>query len=126
MRDLLCAAVVLLLISVGAVDSHSQTGPTLHPAWFIQTSADQGAQGLAVAVDSAGNVLVAGKFSYHVSLGGMAVSSDTATGVDVYVAKLDANGKALWIKRTGGPGLDEVRGIGVDQNNDVVVAGSFA
>ena len=49
-----------------------------------------------VAVDVAGNVFIAGVFSRVLSLD--ASNTLTAVGDDVYLAKLDPTGKALWSK----------------------------
>jgi hypothetical protein len=123
-RRTLAGVAVFSILVCNAESQAAGTG--LVPAWFLQTSADQGAQGLAVALDSLGNSLVAGKFSSVASIGGMSVSSDSTTGIDVYVGKLDPSGKAVWLKRAGGPGSDEVRGMAVDQKDDVILTGAFS
>jgi hypothetical protein len=78
----------------------------------------------AVALDAAGNVIVAGLFSGTLSLGGTTLVS--AGDSDVFVAKLDAAGNHLWSKRFGGVGAQGARGVAVDAAGDVIVTGDFA
>jgi gliding motility-associated-like protein len=82
----------------------------------------------AVAKDNAGNVYIAGKFSganvdFDPSPAVFLLSS--AGGTDCFVAKYDAAGQFQWAFRFGGNSLDEVHGIGVDQNNNVFITGYF-
>ncbi len=46
-------------------------------------------------------------------------------GSDIFVGKLDNNGKWLWALSTGGEGEDYASGLGLDANNKVYVAGRF-
>ncbi|MBI4699654.1 MAG: SBBP repeat-containing protein [Deltaproteobacteria bacterium] len=78
-----------------------------------------------VAVDKAGNVLVAGYFGGTVSFG---CQSLTATGntLDAFVAQLDQkNGACLWSKRFGDAGSQYADGVAADGAGNVFVAGYF-
>jgi hypothetical protein len=70
----------------------------------------------SVAVDAAGNVLVAGS-----TLGSLAGPS--AGNTDAYVRKYSAAGAELWTRQFGGADCDESTALAVDAAGNVVVAG---
>lgn len=77
-----------------------------------------------IAVDSAGNVIVAGGFSGTASFGG---ASLTSAGLrDVFVIKLDPTGNVVFRQRAGGAGDDLAYGVATDGTNNVIVTGTFA
>jgi hypothetical protein len=76
---------------------------------------------LYAAVDSGGNVVLAGAFSGSVNVGGGALTS--AGGDDILVARLDSSGNHLWSKKFGGADDDEVSGVAVDGNGAVLLVG---
>lgn len=77
-----------------------------------------------VAVDSSGNTLVAGVFTGSVTLGGTTFLS--SGGLDALLAKVDAAGNPVWLKRFGGLGDQVLRGVAVDGGGNVYLAGYFA
>lgn len=86
---------------------------------------DPGLMVRSVAADGVGGRYLAGDFKGAASLGGKVVSS--AGLDDIFVARLDSQGKVAWIKTLGG-GLDEHQttgGIAVDGKGRVVVTGKF-
>ncbi len=82
-----------------------------------------------MAIDSHGNIIVAGEFL-------KAIDVDTGTGTnllstsdpagDVYIEKLSPAGKLLWATRWGGAGAEFVSAIAVDSNDNIFLTGSFA
>ncbi|WP_441291620.1 hypothetical protein ACSRUE_15200 [Sorangium sp. KYC3313] len=84
-------------------------------------AADQ--RGEAVAADSGGNVLVTGLFQGTVDLGSGPLAS--AGGDDVFVAKLDPDGNAVWSQRFGDAADQRGEAIAVDSADDVLVAGDL-
>lgn len=83
---------------------------------------DQGDQyGASVAVDSSGNVLVTGRFSGAIDLGGGALVS--AGGTDVFLAKLSTDGAYIWSKVFGGSGDQWGASVKSDVAGNVVLAG---
>lgn len=77
----------------------------------------------AVAVDGGGNVVIAGFFTET-----MQVGNDVLTGAgfgDVFVAKLDGAGNALWAKRYGDGSLQAAQAAAVDAAGNVVIAGAY-
>jgi outer membrane protein assembly factor BamB len=75
-----------------------------------------------VAVDGAGNVFASGYFMGTVSFGQRALES--APHWDLYLAKLDAGGEALWSKRLAGKDTSGF-GVALDPAGNVVLGGAF-
>jgi hypothetical protein len=55
----------------------------------------------ALAVDSAGNVYVAGRFAAHVQCGANNLAATALNSYAVFVAKLDPSGTCLWAQQAG-------------------------
>lgn len=80
-------------------------------------------RGWAVATDAQCNVFVMGMFFDTVDFGGGPL---TASGSwDVFVVKLDANGKHLWSKRFGDDAQQEGHSIAIDREGNVLLTGMF-
>src|SRR5262249_34661551 len=84
-------------------------------------------QGNGVAMDGAGNVVIAGYFYGSVNCG---TDTPTLTGAgysDVLVAKFDGTGVPIWMKSYGNVGSTDVgTGVATDPvGGEVVLSGSF-
>jgi hypothetical protein len=82
-------------------------------------------EGIGIAVDSSGNVLVTGYFAGTINFGGTAL---TATGdKDVFVVKFDSAGNHLWSKRFGGPAGTTAMGLDIaaDATGNMVLTGFY-
>jgi hypothetical protein len=77
----------------------------------------------AAAVDTKGNAVIVGSFDKAFDDG--TGEAPSAGMDDVFVIKLDPNGKVLWTKRFGGPAADLARTVAVDEAGNIVVGGSF-
>ena len=75
-----------------------------------------------VAVDSAGNIYVAGEFSNTVTVNGASISASGPT--DALVASYDSNGALRWFVPIGGTSGDSARGVAV-RGASVYVTGDF-
>ncbi len=81
-------------------------------------------EGTGIAVDSSGNVLVAGYFNGSINLGGSNFTS--AGNLDAFVAKLSPSGDHVW-SRSFGDGADQVaQSITTDAAGNVIITGYFA
>jgi len=78
--------------------------------------------GTGVAVDGAGNILVAGTST---ETWGNPVRFYSA-GRDAFVAKLNSNGSILWNTFLGGSGDDDSGGLGAGSGGNAVMAGTSA
>ncbi len=71
-----------------------------------------------------GSCIVAGSFVQRLTFGSTEVVS--AGSNDVFVARYDAQGRLLWVRRDGGPGHDLAADIAVESDGSCVVVGSTA
>lgn len=113
------------LTSVGATSVFvARLDPAGAPLWS-KSFGDQvsPAQATAVAVDGAGDILIAGYFKGTLDLGGPVLVSQGNS--DAFVAKLDAAGTPLWSRAFGGSGADRALGLAVGPAGAVFVAGGF-
>lgn len=80
---------------------------------------------MAVALDGAGNLYVAGGYihSQELNPGGAAVSSRGSE--DVFLAKLSGSGTILWVQNAGGPGTDRAQGVVSDGAGGAIITGFF-
>ena len=94
----------------------------LDRAGKVVWAVSHGGQGASdVALDSAGNSYLTGLFD-----GTMTIGSTTLSGTaDLFVAKLDKDGKVLWAVSGGGPDSIEGHGIAVDGQGNCYVTGYF-
>jgi hypothetical protein len=78
----------------------------------------------SLAIDPAGNAIIAGMFLGSVDFGGGSLLS--AGLLDMFVAKFDPDGNHLWSKRFGDAGdYQMAQGIAVDDSYNIYVAGHF-
>jgi hypothetical protein len=78
-----------------------------------------------VVVDIAGNVLVTGAFTGAVKFGGQPIFSSGEQ--DVFLAKLDPSGGAVWPKTFGDPSSTQAAaGVAADASENVLVTGFFS
>ena len=115
---------VTKLTGAGGTDIFvAKLDPDGTPIWAKQFGDDKNQQNAVVAVDGSGNILVSGGFEGSIDLGaGPMVSAGSS---DVFVAKLDPNGKHLWSKRFGDTQEQVGLSITFDSQNNVLLAGSF-
>jgi hypothetical protein len=93
------------------------------PIWSHRYGDAMSQSGSAVAVDSAGNVVLAGSFAGAVNFGSAELAS--AGGADVFLAKFDAAGNEEWSKRFGDALDEEVTGMAVDGAGYILLTGRF-
>ena len=81
-------------------------------------------RGYSTFVDAGGNVFVTGMFtSSHISFDSITLSN--AGSYDIFIAKYDANGNALWATSAGGGGEDVGYSVSADAAGNVFVTGYF-
>jgi len=88
--------------------------------WAIRPGSDLGRD---IAVDKAGNTYITGYFSKRIYFGSIYMRS--SGGGDIYVAKLNKDGKFQWVTKAGSRSSEEGTGIGVDASGNIYVTGIF-
>jgi hypothetical protein len=78
----------------------------------------------SIAIDASGNCYITGEIKGAATFGSTTLNTNGGSE-DIFVAKLDPSGNALWAKRAGGSMDEGGKGIKVDVNGNVFVAGFF-
>jgi hypothetical protein len=92
--------------------------------WARQLDATNGGTTHRIALDSFGDIYLAGTFSGIATFGTNRLTS--AGPLNIYIAKCDPNGLSVWGKRAGGSSIDYGSGVGVDNSGNLYVAGNFS
>lgn len=95
-------------------------GNTLWAKQFGQTGENY-ARG--IDSDGDGNIYVSGVYDTQISLGGISLLSNGQK--DIFLAKFDGNGNAIWAKTIGSTANDEGCEIEANTNGNLFISGSF-
>lgn len=93
------------------------------PIWSKRFGDGLSQAGTGIALDTDGNVLVAGDFSGSVDFGDGSIVA--AGGVDVFVAKLSSSGSPIWTKRFGDAAEERVLSVATDASDNIILTGYF-
>ncbi len=102
------------------VARYTAAGQHLWSKKFGSTDDDVGS---GIAMDTYGNVFVAGWYWFDIDLGGGKLKSTGEN--DIFVAKFAPDGSHVWSHSFGGEGADFGRALAVDNVGRVTVAGTF-
>jgi len=79
-----------------------------------------------LTLDAASNIIVAGNFgSSSVSFGSSTLTNDVPGTYDLFIAKYNSSGTALWANSNGGGGAI-AGGVATDAAGDIYLAGNFS
>lgn len=84
---------------------------------------DQSQRGKAVAVDQAGNIVVAGYTEGSIDFGAGVLT--TAGQSDVVLAKLDPDGNVIWSDIYGSFGAQDTEAVTINADGHIAVAGTY-
>jgi ankyrin repeat protein len=90
--------------------------------WFKRLPATGAASGIAIAVDGAERVFVAGDFENTMTVGSETLTS--AGQSDAFLASFDAQGNPRWGRSFGGSAYDHARGVAASEAAGVFVVGT--
>lgn len=81
----------------------------------------------SIAVDSAGNSYIAGRYlSPTLTMGNITVTNGgTTLPIEIYAAKLDTDGNVQWVRTAGGPGNDTGFSVACDNLGQCYLTGWF-
>lgn len=98
-------------------------------AFNIGANSNGEERGNALALDTADNIYVAGKFE---DIGDFDPGAGTLTfgtapnNFDGFIGKYDPAGNLIWAFPIGGNGIQEITCVGIDNSNQLYIAGSYA
>lgn len=98
-----------------------------NPVWTNRIYTIKG-RGEGITQDASGNLLIAGYFSGAVDFDpGAGVQSISSNGseTDLFILKLTSDGNFVWVKTTGGTGVERAVGLAQDGLNNIVVGGYY-
>jgi len=116
------------LTSAGKSDIFVQKLDTSSNLLWARSMGSRGEdRGMGIAVDGAGYVYTTGSFQRTVDFdpGPDTFNLSSAGKSDIFVQKLDAQGRLIWAHSIGGRGDDHGMGIAVDGAGNVYITGSF-
>ncbi|MEI6488974.1 MAG: T9SS type A sorting domain-containing protein [Bacteroidota bacterium] len=80
----------------------------------------------SIAVDAAGNATITGSLaSPTVTFGTTTLTNNGIGTSDIFIAKYDTNGNALWAKSAGGTDEDLGSGVAIDATGNTYITGRF-
>ncbi len=93
--------------------------------WYQKAGVGQGDKGLSIAVNSAGEVYIAGSFQgsvfFKFAVGGNLASN--GANPDMCLVKYNADGTVAWSRGVGGTGPDEAVAVALDPSENPYIAG---
>ena len=92
--------------------------------WALSGGGEQNERGMAIVAGAAGEVYLSGSFRGSIALGGQ--NLDASGYSDSFLAKYDEEGNLVWANTLSGSGELFVRSMCMDENQGLIVAGSFS
>lgn len=134
--------IILSLLSLSLGDYLTEENKPLEQSDFSQTSGRAASdwewstsfgspsadQGWGIVVNQNGESLVTGHFSGTVNFGTCSTCTHTSQGLtDIFIAKLDSQGVAIWVNTAGGAGTDAPIGLITElDNGNYAISGYIA
>lgn len=91
--------------------------------WVKKAGGSSNDRSTGISMDEHENIFLSGYFTKTAYFDSITVN--TSNQADIFVAKYNKDGKALWVKQAGGPSWDEASCVDVDKQGNVLVAGFF-
>jgi hypothetical protein len=113
------------LISNGYSDIFvAKYNPAGQCLWAVSFGGSRNDQGQGIALDNDGNIYIVGTFYTNVLFGTTELISNGFN--DVFLAKLDENGNAIWAKQGGGGFFDKGNALSLDSEGSIYITGEFS
>ncbi len=81
-------------------------------------------RGTDLALSPDGGIVITGQFFGNVNFGSTTLTS-VSNSKDIFLAKLDNSGAAIWARSEGGNLAENAYGVTVDHQNNVILTGQF-
>ena len=109
----------------------SKIGLNNETLWTIKSVGNSDTYAESVALSPDNSIVVAGFFGVGSNPSSLSVGSETVTTQDseatnMFLAKVDADGKTLWLKSVNAGPLDAARSVAVDAQGYIYVSGDSA
>ena len=91
--------------------------------WAAQAGGELHNRGFDIVLDDAGNAYTTGFYCAPATFGDHTLTGCADENLDIFVAKLNADGNWLWAVPAGGPGVDAGLGVALDGAGNVYVTG---
>jgi len=114
------AMALALLVMAPLAAAEAQSAAT---EWAVSGGGENSDIGFAVATDSTGNAVLAGRIADMATLAGAAPAP--LGDLDAAIAKFNPDGQLVWARRPGGAGRDSARGVAIDGSGNTLVTGFF-
>lgn len=92
--------------------------------WASQAGLEGDNFGINLAITNDNQVVVGGHYEGQIAFQSDTIQSNTPD-LDVFIAKFDANGEAMWGRKAGGVFPSELTSIVLDEANNVYATGTF-
>jgi Dockerin type I domain len=134
MRITTLASILGLLVSNLYPHQAAAECPPPEYNWTGSFGGAAGEQGLGIAMDDDGGVVVTGRFGVHDSPKGFAIDFDPTDGedihasqggIDVFITKMYTDGSYGWTRTIGGGLGQKGYDVAIDPQGNVIVSGSF-
>jgi hypothetical protein len=109
-----------LIVALFSFSASSQTFP-----WARSADGNGIDEGIAICNDATGNVLLTGQFTSSLLTFGTLTLSNTS-GSCVFLAKYDANGNPVWVRKAISTGYDYGNSVSCDPAGNIFISGYFA
>ncbi len=113
---------LIALLIIVAVENSSAQAPSW--AWAKSAGGTKEDYVNSVTTDASGNVYIAGDFLSPTIVIGSTILSNNG-GPDMFIAKYDSNGNALWAKSAGRGNIDYASSLVCDGFGNIYAAGTF-
>ncbi|TNE52982.1 MAG: hypothetical protein EP338_13120 [Bacteroidetes bacterium] len=79
---------------------------------------------IQIELDKDGNLIVVGTYQTAVDFEGNILNS-VGDSRDLFILEMDSQGKVLWARSEGGVGDDDVSGLAIDQEGNILLTGRY-
>ncbi|OFY71907.1 MAG: hypothetical protein A3G23_05130 [Bacteroidetes bacterium RIFCSPLOWO2_12_FULL_37_12] len=96
-------------------------------SWAKKAGSPSGDQGLDIACDFNNNIFITGVFSGTVKFDAISVTASGAVGFDVFLAKYNNAGDAIWAKKgiSQSGAYEYGYGVAADRSGNIIICGYF-